>query len=124
MRAHLTRVLPEYRKRRDALEAGLAAHLPRTMRWRQPDHGVLLWLPLPFPLSSEAVFEEARRRGVLVSPSTLFAVDPRAQNGVRLTFCAEPPERLAEGAKRLGKAMSQLVAHYAPGGAITTLEVV
>src|SRR5262249_23600195 len=48
--AHLGRTLPEYRRRRDALEEGLARHLPRGLRWRRPDHGVALWMPLPPPL--------------------------------------------------------------------------
>jgi DNA-binding transcriptional MocR family regulator len=110
MRAHLGRVLPEYRARRDALEKGLAAHLPKGFRWHRPERGVIAWLPLPADWSSEAVCEEARRHGVLASPSTLYSVEPREPPGIRLTFCAEPTERLREGARRLGKAFAAVAA--------------
>jgi 2-aminoadipate transaminase len=106
LRAHLSRTLPEYRRRRDALEHGLAAHLPATMRWRRPEVGVTLWLPLPAPYPPEAVFEESQRNGVLVSPSTLSGVDPHQHAGLRLVFAAESAVRLGEGARRLGRALA------------------
>ncbi len=105
LRAHLNRTLPEYRARRDALERGLAAHLPRGLTWKSPPRGVVLWLPLTDRYQPEEVFEEARRRGVLVSPSTLQAIDGRSERGLRLTFCAEPADRLLLGARRLGEAL-------------------
>ncbi len=106
LRAHLGRTLPEYRRRRDALCGALAHHLPRSIRFTPPRHGVLLWLPLPASLDPVRVFEEAQRRGVMVSPSTLNAVDDAVGGGIRLTFCAEPPDRLAEGGRRLAQAIT------------------
>jgi len=105
LRAHLGRTLPEYRARRDALEQSLAKHLPAGMKWRHPERGVVLWLPLPAGFDSERVFEEAQRRGVLVGPSALYEIEARAERGLRLTFCSEPAERLALGGKRLGEAL-------------------
>jgi 2-aminoadipate transaminase len=108
-RAHLARVVPEYRARRDSLEAALAAHLPAEVRWQRSGGALHLWLSLPTGYNPEEVADEARRRGVLVSPSTLYAVDPREAAGLRLTFCAESPQRLREGARRLGRALSALL---------------
>ncbi|HVY47057.1 MAG TPA: PLP-dependent aminotransferase family protein, partial [Minicystis sp.] len=117
MRAHLARVVPAYRARRDALEAALAAHLPRGLRVRHAEQGLLVWLPLPPGLAADAVTQEARRGGVLVGSSSLFTTGAETPQGLRLTFCAEPPDRLIEGAKRLGKAISALlpVARAGPG---------
>ena len=108
LRAHISRLLPEYRARRDALEEGLLAHLPHGARWRRSSGALHLWLPLPAGYNPEEVTDEARRRGVVVTPSTLYALEPREQPGLRLTFCAEPPERLREGARRLGRALTAL----------------
>ncbi len=108
LRAHLTRTLIEYRRRRDALEESLARHLPSEIRWRRPEAGVVLWLPTPPALDPEALFREAQDHGVIISPSTLNAVGRQQQRGIRLTFCAEPPERLEEGARRLGRAWTAL----------------
>jgi DNA-binding transcriptional MocR family regulator len=46
---------------------------------------------------------------VLVHPSTLNAVSDSAPGGIRLTFCGESPARLAEGARRLGRALATMV---------------
>lgn len=108
LRAHLTRTLVEYRRRRDALEEALARHLPAEVRWRRPEAGVVLWLPTPPSLDPEALYREAQQHGVSISPSSMNAVGRQRQRGIRLTFCAEPPERLEEGARRLGKAWSGL----------------
>ena len=106
--AHLGRTIPEYQRRRDALEEALTRHLPRQIRWRRADRGVWLWMPLPAPLEPREVFEEAQRRGVIVHSSTLNMVEERREGGIRLTFCAETPARLVEGARRLGLAIGAL----------------
>ncbi len=108
LRAHLTRLLGEYRRRRDALEEALARHLPKEVRWRHPTAGVVLWLPTPQHIDPEALFHEGQREGVVVNPSTLYAARGQEQRGIRLTFCSEPPERLVEGARRLGRAWTAL----------------
>ena len=109
LRGHLRSSLPIYRARRDTLEAALRRWLPAGFRWRQPTRGVVLWLPLPGGLDPEEVFEEAKREGVLVSPSTLYSTSAPAQAGIRLVYCAEKPERLEEGARRLGRALEQVM---------------
>ncbi len=110
LRAHGQRMAHEYRVRRDALDKTLRKALPHDMTWHVPSHGVVLWLRLPASLDPEAVFEEALRRGVLVSPSPMWSVDGRGESGVRLAFCAESEARVAEGARRLGKAIKHLQA--------------
>jgi DNA-binding transcriptional MocR family regulator len=108
LRAHLARILPEYRARRDALESALATYLPDGLRLRRRSGTLHVWLPLPAGYNPEEVADEARRRGVGVAPSTLYALEPREQPGLRLTFCAEPPDRLREGAKRLARALASV----------------
>lgn len=102
---HLDRVLPVYAARRDALVEAMTRHLPRSVVWERPRHGVVSWLELPGHLDPEAVFAEARRRGVIVTPGTLYSVSERDRGGLRLTFCAEPEDRLALGVRRLGEAI-------------------
>jgi DNA-binding transcriptional MocR family regulator len=94
--------------------------------WRRPNDGIVLWLSLPKVLDPERVYEEALRHGVVVSPSTVWSVGGDAERGIRLAFCAEPADRLVEGAKRLGKAVKGLLAR-APresGNAPALMEVV
>jgi DNA-binding transcriptional MocR family regulator len=123
LRAHLNRTLPEYKARRDALDASLREHAPPGVKWTVPERGVVLWLALPRGIDPEAAFEEAGRRGVLVSPSTVFGVDTRPAPGLGLTFCAEGPKRVAEGGKRLGEALRALIKQRSrsEGAAIETV---
>ncbi|HWL84843.1 MAG TPA: aminotransferase class I/II-fold pyridoxal phosphate-dependent enzyme, partial [Polyangiaceae bacterium] len=110
LRAHMNRILPEYQRRRDVLEAALRRALPPEVRWNTPFHGLVLWLRLPRPLDAERLAEEAIRHGVQVTPSSLYSVEAEVEQAVRVTFCAEPPDRLAEGARRLGKAFKAVMA--------------
>jgi DNA-binding transcriptional MocR family regulator len=103
--AHLQTVRAEYRRRRDALEEGLRRHLPRWVRWKRPEAGMALWIPAP-GLDVAALHAEALKQGVLFSPSLLYEVGGESRQGLRLTFGAEPPERLVEGARRLGRAFA------------------
>jgi DNA-binding transcriptional MocR family regulator len=110
LRAHLARIRPVYRERRDALLRGLAEHLPPEIRWRRPTTGLLVWLRLPPSINPEAAFEAARREGVMVTPGVLNSASGQGEGGLRVTFCAEPPERLAEAARKLGIALRKCIA--------------
>jgi DNA-binding transcriptional MocR family regulator len=119
--AHLSKSIPEYRSRRDALEAGLKRHLPKEITWRRPERGLSLWLSLPASISPQELFEQAQRKGVMVQPSSLNAVEDRDEGGLRLAYCGEPEARLLEGAKRLGRAVSALVGRGRSGESVPTL---
>lgn len=110
LRGHLRRVIPEYRSRRDALEEALTKHVPAGVTWAHVGRGVSLWLRLPAGVDAEQVFRAAEKRGVLVSPGDLSGVGSAPVGGIRLTFCAEPPERLRVGAERLGQALEEVLA--------------
>ncbi|MGD8863115.1 MAG: PLP-dependent aminotransferase family protein [Myxococcales bacterium] len=117
LRAHLSRTLPEYRARRDALEGALREHLPEGLSVRRPVSGLNLWLPLPERVDSHQVFEAARDEGVLVMPATMNRATESGENGIRMNFCAEPPERLREGGERLGRALQRVLSECREGDA-------
>jgi len=108
LRAHLRTVNAAYRERRDALVDGLTGALPDDVTFQVPDRGVALWLSLPPGIDPEAAYQMARLEGVMVSPSTVYATMTPLPSGLRLTYCNEPPERLREGASRLGRALASL----------------
>jgi GntR family transcriptional regulator/MocR family aminotransferase len=114
---HLERVRAEYRARRDALVAGLEKHLPEGASFHVPTNGVALFVHLPDDISPAAAFEAAAEAGVLASPSTLNTILGHSNGGgLRLTFCNEPPKRLAEGARRIGRALAELAESGRPKG--------
>jgi len=107
---HLGRARKFYALRRDALEDALHAHLPSAVRWAPAHRGITLWLELPEGVDATVVYEEALRQGVMVVPGSVHAVAGGGSAGVRLVFGHEPPERLVEGAKRLGCAIEKVLA--------------
>ncbi|GAA1922327.1 PLP-dependent aminotransferase family protein [Nocardioides hwasunensis] len=98
-------VLPVHRERlvagRDALVAAVREHLPQ-WRFRVPDGGLALWCELPEPLGT-ATTVEAERRGVVVAPGPLFAVEGGLDRFVRIPWTTSP-ETLTEAVRRLAAA--------------------
>ncbi len=98
-------VLDERRRllaeRRDALTAALGKDLP-AWRFRVPRGGLCLWAEMDRP-DAEALAVAAGREGVRVVPGPTFGADGSLEANVRLPF-TQPPDRLAEAARRLASA--------------------
>ncbi len=110
LEAHLARARALYTERRDAMEEALRAHLPASVRWTPAHRGITHWLELPDSADVVRVYAAAAARGVLVIPGELHRVDGRPARGLRLVFGYEPPDRLREGAARLGAAIEEVLA--------------
>lgn len=99
---HLQRVRTALRERRDALLGALAAHglaVPAP-----PRGGSHAWVALAAGADETAVVAAAAADGVLVSAGgPYFASEPPGPF-LRVTYAAEPPDRLAEGVARLSRA--------------------
>lgn len=104
LRSHLRKIQQVYAARKVALTQFLRQYLPDEVEWIPPERGVLFWLTLPSSVDSDELFQEAARRGVLVSPGSLHSIHPHYSAGIRLTFCAEPEDRLRDGVRLLGEA--------------------
>lgn len=102
---HADEVLPVHRERlltgRDALVAAVRAHLP-SWRFRVPDGGLALWCELPEALGT-ATTVEAERRGLVVAPGPVFAVEGGLDRFVRIPWTASPDD-LTEAVRRLAAA--------------------
>jgi DNA-binding transcriptional MocR family regulator len=94
-RAHLRRLRTVLRERRDALAAALE------LRGPLPGGGMNLWLEIG--QDDRELAQRAAARGVIVAPGRpSFAAEPPG-SFLRVTFASEPPERLAEGVRRLNE---------------------
>lgn len=94
----------EYRRRRDTLhQALLSERLP--VAWEQPEGGFFLWVTLPEGGDARRLLVEAGREGVAYVPGDAFHVDGGGQRSLRLAYSQAAPERLAEAAGRLGRAI-------------------
>jgi DNA-binding transcriptional MocR family regulator len=89
------------RERRDALVAAVEREIG-SGRVSPPTGGLHLWVALDPGEDDVAVTERAFRAGVKVfAGRPWFPAEPPGPH-LRLTFAAEPPERLVEGVRVLG----------------------
>jgi GntR family transcriptional regulator/MocR family aminotransferase len=104
---HQARALAEYRRRRDALLAALAAHMPPGVSWTETTGGFSLLLTLPEGLDAALLLPRAVARGVAFTPGAAFFVDEGGGNTLRLSFSAVPLARIEEGVRRLAEVVRE-----------------
>jgi DNA-binding transcriptional MocR family regulator len=103
--AQVERFKDAYRTRRDALFAGLDAHMPPTTTWTRPAGGYFIWVDLPKDTDVLALTDAARSHGLGFVPAAAFFVDPAtAPPAIRLAFSMYSPAELTEAATRLARA--------------------
>lgn len=102
---HLPVARELYRKRRDAMLAGLQKSMPEGTRWSIPGGGFFVWVTLPEGLNAVELLPTAAARGVAYLAGEWFYPtyrEPSAQRNLRLNFSTLPEERISEGLCRLG----------------------
>jgi len=109
---HLETLRREYRRRRTAMLAALAAHMPPGVRWNRPSSGFYVWIELPRSIDATALLRAAvETEQVAFAPGEAFAASDAAgiRHCLRLSFGNCPPERIEEGIRRLGRVISHRV---------------
>ncbi|SFL77858.1 GntR family transcriptional regulator / MocR family aminotransferase [Desulfomicrobium norvegicum] len=104
--AHLQRSCTLYRRRRDAMLAALARHMPEGTSWTRPKGGLFVWLRLPEGMKASDLLPKACGEGVIFAPGGNFFLDPaEGEGGMRLNFASNTEAVIEEGVRRLGVAM-------------------
>jgi 2-aminoadipate transaminase len=106
--AHVTMLRLAYTSRRDALAAGLREHLPPGCAFTVPAGGFFLWVTLPRGLTASRLLPVADRHAVGFAPGHRFRTDGDDVS-LRLCFSLYDEPGLAEGARRLGAAVTEAV---------------
>jgi DNA-binding transcriptional MocR family regulator len=99
---HMKRVRRIFMKRRDALADALHRHFSLDARFEVPDGGLSMWVSLPHDFNTEDLLPLAADRGVQYLPGSAFYFRSHLYNSLRLSFAAEPEERIEEGIRILG----------------------
>lgn len=110
---HLRKLRRECRLRLDALTAELAARVPGSLQWNEPDAGSNLWcrmLPQPGETEPDAAdfASWARERGLAFSPGQNYFSRPQdGRSALLLGFAAIPVHRAADTAAQLADCLSE-----------------
>ncbi|HUS04841.1 MAG TPA: PLP-dependent aminotransferase family protein [Bryobacteraceae bacterium] len=102
MNRHMKRVRRIFKKRRDALAEALHRHFPHETRFEVPDGGLSMWVTPPPDCDVAELLRLASGKGVKFLRGSAFYFRSPLHNSLRLSFAAEPEERIKEGIRILG----------------------
>ena len=99
-----------YRRRRDAVLAALAAHMPGGVTWTEPQGGMYIWVTLPpaidgTELARRALLEE---KVAVVAGRSFYPANPEL-NTIRLAFPQTREDRAGEGIARLAGLLRRMI---------------
>jgi DNA-binding transcriptional MocR family regulator len=104
-------IIPVYKRRRDAMLAALAEHMPAGVSWTKPQGGMFVWLTLPAATDSVALLARSiAEERVAFVPGGAFFVDGSGRNTIRLSYSLPPESGIEEGIKRLGRLVGKVMA--------------
>jgi 2-aminoadipate transaminase len=106
--AHLERARAFYRERRDALLEAATKHLGGLATMHRPGGGGHLWLTLSLAVDEGELMTEAVRHGVTFVPGAAMIPEPGAGTYLRLSYGFLDPDKLAEGTRRLARAIRSI----------------
>lgn len=105
--AHAASIVPAYRARRDALCAAVEERLSPWFTWEKPVGGMFVWLRAKdAAFDTDELYRFAIEEKVAFVPSSVFDFDGRDRSGLRLNFTRSAPETIAEGVRRLERAVA------------------
>lgn len=95
-----------YGERSAALRTAMVDRLPPGTTMTEPDGGFFTWVKLPEGWTTDALLDAAIDERVVFVPGAAFCAPREGERELRLAFSFESPERLVEGATRLGRAVA------------------
>ena len=102
----VTRIVAAYRARRDALCAAATESLSPWFDWEVPPGGMFVWMRAKHPgIDTNALYAHALAENVAFVPSSVFDPSGELRTAMRLNFTRNPPDVLAEGVRRLARAV-------------------
>src|SRR5262249_18676847 len=92
-----------YQRHCDGMLDALDRFFPKDSAWSRPAGGLFLWVTLPEAVDADEVFLEAKKNGVLFSRGSLFFIDGRGHNCMRLSYSMASEAEIERGVRVLGR---------------------
>jgi 2-aminoadipate transaminase len=112
--AHHEMICGLYRERRDAMIESIDAFFPEGTKRTYPDGGLFTWAELPGGLNTTELLTESLadpdvRVAFVAGEGFYIEGNGMGNNCMRISFGSVQPERIREGAKRLGNLISKVM---------------
>jgi len=106
----LERARSLYAGRAAALLGALSSSAPEGVTWSVPRGGFFSWVTLPDGVDVHAVLDETIDAKAVFVPGTAFFADGTGHDRLRLAFSLEEEDALAEGVRRVSRAIEVVAA--------------
>ncbi|HEF4758659.1 TPA: PLP-dependent aminotransferase family protein [Pseudomonas putida] len=106
---YLRRLRNTLTQQRLQMSAAIMHHFPQGTSVSHPQGGTLLWVKLPHEYSSMALFHEALKAGLLISPGDIFSNARRFDHCVRIGCGAPYSARIDEALRTLGQILKNQI---------------
>ncbi len=113
---HLRTVRRAYARNVAEMRAAVGRWFPPGTRVTRPEGGFALWVELPPEVDALEVYEEALRRGIGVTPGSLFTIGDGFRNCLRLA-AAYWSERIAQAVRTVGSIAGAAASAHSRGRA-------
>lgn len=107
MDTFLPKIIAHHAKKRDAMAAAFAKHLPQDAVYTPPKGGFFFWVRLP-GIDAKELFMKGIDRGVAFVNGPAFYANGGGEDCIRTCFTFAQPAELEEGAARLAQAIADL----------------
>lgn len=100
-----------YGKKCAAMLEAMEKYFPKgKVTWTEPDGGIFMWCECPQIEDISVLVDKALEKKVAIVPGSNFAVDvKKPSNMFRLNYSSAPIEKIVEGIKRLGEALTEIL---------------
>ena len=100
----IPKLVAVYGKRRDAMLAALARHMPEGVSWTRPQGGMFIFLTLPVGFDgAELLAQSLKQVRIAFVPGSAFFADGSGANSIRLNYSLQSEATIEEGIARLGR---------------------
>ena len=110
--ANVKKIVDMYRKKLEAMLGSFEQYMPEGVTWTRPEGGLFLFLNLPEGYDAEELFQIAIEKNVAFVLGTVFFVNGKGKNTMRINFSYMSEEKNIEGVKRLADSIKELYARH------------
>jgi 2-aminoadipate transaminase len=90
-----------YGRKLKVMLKALEKHMPKGVKWSQPNGGLFLWIELPKKISATDLFPKAIKNKVAYVVGSAFHCNGKGHNTMRINFSYPSEEQIDEGVQRL-----------------------
>ncbi len=104
---YLSRVLPVYRERRNAMLDAIESEMPSGIWHTRPRGGFFVFVKLNMNVDASEILKEALKRGVAYVPGKSFYVDSAGVDTMRLSYSCSEPSDIREGIRIIAEIIKE-----------------